>query len=181
MKFAYDMTNNYKTIRDEVYGVIMNEKKLLKNENIKIKTVTQSNIITFLVIGIEIVILLVMNIYLKSEFIKIITIAIASIDIYFIIFSQLLFHKCLNLGNKKDVTEINENVIEINEDGIIAESGGNKFMISYDNIDLIVVTKNAIVFLDNFLNIFIPSKDKKIIIDKIKEYSKIKIIDKTNE
>lgn len=176
MKFNYDMSENYRELYDEANGAFISKKKILKNDKTVIHKFTTLFIITFLKIEIMSVLALLIATNANLSFIRAASKILIITGILYLIFCFIGYF--IGINSKMNS---HKGSLEINSNGILDKSeNGNELMFSYDNIELIVITKNLIVFITNTpIMIFIPNKDKNEIISKIKEYSKIKIIDKT--
>lgn len=178
MKIKYNMSDNYFKYYDEANGVISKKKKILKNKKVKITPYLKNVfILMFICFIVSIILLGIVNkldlVYSKNILLGYIVFLV--IYFIFIIISYNISYR--SKFNSKS------GILEITKKGLIDRSdNGTTLDFSYDNLELIVITKNLIVFcLPNPLMIFIPNKKKKDIVNNISKYSKVLIVDKSGD
>lgn len=172
MKVKYNLSNNFFKYFNEANGIIFLKKKLLKNKRTKIESYL--SIISKNAVIISIITTITYLLTSSSLIKHIITILfLINLVLYIFILFDLYFCFKSNSNN-------HDGILTINKNGITDEgSNGNKVEITYQNIELIVITKNIIIFIANSpIAIFINNKNKDKIIKEIKKYSDVLIIDK---
>ena len=172
LKIKYDLSNNYFKYFNEANGVSI-KKKLLLKKDLKLETATKIFFKYFIILFIISIILI--TFYVNSN-----------VNIYIIFGKIFLFVSFLSLyiilliyiqSKSKQNSQTGE--ITIDENGISDKSIDNKkISMAWENIELVAVTKNTITILTNFQILFIlEKKNKDKIIELIKNYSNVKIID----
>lgn len=175
MKIKYDSTDKYYKYYDEANGVFLLRKKLKKNPNVKIRGFISHFTLLIVLSIIEFLIYLIISPYIKLEIKFIIYILIFIIAIC--CFEIILFFYSAKFNSKAGV-------LEINKEGILDKSkSGIQFGLSYNNIELIVITDDLITFVAEYpiiiyINYSKNNLDK--IINEIKKYSDVQIIMKTD-
>lgn len=181
MEIQYNLNDKYMKYYNEANGIGLLKRKLKKNPNIKIKSymlyITSQFSLYFILWFISTIICV--NIWDLQWLLKLhLNIGAFILFIYFIMF-LLFFIICFyrKISNR-------EGLLEINEDGILDKlKNGIQVGFSYEQIELVVITDNLIVFLTKIpIMIFIKNEklEKNKIINKIKKSSNVQIIDKTN-
>lgn len=178
MKIKYDFNDKYKKYYREVYSIVAMKNKLKKNPNKRINDYVLSMTLQCSLCLVVYLALAVLYMDKGSGKLSNIFIDIAVLIIFVYV---ILIVAYLATAPKKN--NEHDGVLEINEEGVI-DKGRNGLLVgfSYEQIDLIVITNNVIVFLAKSpIMIYINYKnaDKDKIINKIKKYSDVQIIDKT--
>lgn len=177
MKVEYDIKNNYIKYYNEANGIVALKEKLKKNPNKKVRGYLSYITLNFLVYFIIYFILniLCVNLETVSRFVLYLTLFI--VGVYFFMIG-LFFITALN--NK---IHSMSGTIEIGEEGISDKTdNGIKITVPYEQIELVVITNDLIVFVTKTpIVLFINNKNKDEIINEIKKYSEVQILIKTNK
>ena len=182
MKIHYNLSGKYIKYCNEACGIGLLKKKLKKNPNKKIKSyifcVTSRFILSFILWYILSVIFFMYTSDDSQELLDFIWLLGASIMAFYLISVGVFFER---IFNKK--TSCKEGILEISKNGIV-DKLKNGFLIgfSYEKLELIVITSDVISFLfDHPIMIFIKNEnlDKVKMINKIKQFSDVQIIDRT--
>lgn len=174
MRINYDYKKDYIKKYNEANGAIYMLKRLQKNNNLKVKNYMSyilSNCLWVFMLGLLIDMIATFTTFtILSQIGELLMYA----GIGFYLFFWVWIYICSKM-------EINSKVgsILINETGITDENeNGNKMFFSYNNLKMIIVTKNLIVFaFNNPIMIFVPNNEKSKVIEEIKKYSNVAIID----
>lgn len=176
MEIKYDLTQNYLKLYNEANGVMLCKKRLIKNNNMKVRTYMQyidiyalaiiATGLIFLTIGNKLDLNTITN--LSSFIVKF------GIVFWLAMVANLLIYEKSKMNNKIGT-------IEINKDGIIDKSDkGHQIQFKYDSIEMIVIVKHVIVIVTNMpIMILIRNEEKEKVIETIKKYSNILILDKS--
>lgn len=178
MKINYNLKDKYMQFYNEANGIFLLKKKLKKNPNIKIRSYLSHITLQAVLYIIFYVIIIALCLYMNLNVLKFVICLLAiSVFIYFL--ELIIFFLMVNSKRNS-----REGTLEINEEGIFDKpKDGLQLGFPYNCIELIVITNDLIVIIANrSVMILIDRKenDKDKITNKIKEYSDIEIIDKTN-
>lgn len=173
MKIKYDLSDNYFKYYNEACGVSI-KKKQLKNDKGKLETATFFFSKYFVILFLIGILLIIFNVLWDIK----ICLIFGELYLFASFFSLYMVILTYFTSKSKLNSKIGE--ITINKDGISDKSNdGKTIAISWNNLDLVVVTKNTITILSNSNILYILDKKKKEdIIKEISKYSNIKIIDK---
>lgn len=176
MKLKYDMCDNYKKHYNEAQGMLILKNILKKKDSTKIKTYTTYYNTNFLFLFFVLFLGSVVFSLIKYDFLKKLCNELILIAIAVYLFVMLVYF--LSLISNKD-NKSGELIID--KDGISDKCNGLLVQISYEHINMIVVTKNTIVIIPDkkTIIIFIPNNEKEKVIKSIKKYSNVTIIDKS--
>lgn len=176
MEIKYDLTQNYLKLYNEANGVIFCKKRLIKNNNIKVRPYMQYIIIyTLTLIAIAFMYFIFGNKLELDIFKKIYYIFLKFAILFFFVATVTFF-----IGEKSKINS-KTGTIEINEEGIMDKSDkGHTTQFNYDAIEAVVITKHLIVIVTNIpIMIFFRNEEKEKVIETIKKYSNILILDKS--
>ncbi len=174
MKISYNFEKDYFKKYNEANGAVYMLKKLEKNHKLRVKTYL--NNIFPSALWIFMAGLLIDIIGALTPF-TILT-SIGGFLMYFSIFLYLVLLVWLFACSKLEINSKSGNVI-IDASGITDEtSNGNKIFLAYQNLKMVIVTKNLIVMaFNNPFMIMLPNTDKVNILNEIRKYSQVTIID----
>lgn len=146
MKFDYDLSNNFFKLYNKAYGI--NSLKNILKSNPDKKIFGFFNLISIFFVSIFIIMYIlyfIFNYYIVSDFsIYLFGICFLIVVIYFIIVFMFI---CNCLYYKKQLLN---GTIELKDFGISNKnSKGFEIIVTYDKIDIIVITREVIVFLIN--------------------------------
>lgn len=179
MKIEYDFTNKYMKYYNKASGIVFQKNKLKKKTNTKMQSFLSYITLNFALYIIIIAALYIICINLDPQYSNnfIIGGLLLIIFLYFLIIF-IFFYQF-----SKDNFKSKEGVLEINEKGILDKSNdGYQIGIPYKHIELIVITDDLIVFVTRHPIMIMVNNNKSEtnkMIDKIKKYSDVQIIDKT--
>ena len=181
MNIQYNLNDKYMKYYNEANGINLLKNKLKKNPNIKIRSYMLHITLQFLLYFTLFCTLGAICINIGLQCISKWLTILGTFTMVIYIFRVSLFF--IFVFNKK--INSREGILEIREEVILDKSkNGTQFGFSYEQIELIVITDNLIVFLTNVpIMIFINNEnlEKNKIINKIKKNSDVQIIDKTNK
>lgn len=176
MEIKYDLTDKYFTYYSEGNGAYLIKKQLLKGKKKKIYGYLKMNLfwylfnlfISFFFCTIYYLTMLSWLFYIYLFFIGLSTLFLLNIFTFFIIGKT-------KFNNKKGTIILNEN-------GITDKSSqGNSISFPWSNLQLVTITKHTITFIfDSPVIILIKKEEKEKIIQNIKKYAKVLIIDQEN-
>lgn len=162
MKIKYDIKNNYYKIYGEANYLAINKKLYLKNYSGKIRNVSNLLIIISVMIYLMIIVFDFLNITFIFNFLWLI----------FVVVLYLIF---VFLGGLKNFKRENlKGEIIINKDGITDKSS-IIVTFTWDKVELIGLTKNALIIITDSPIFLILEPNEKIITEIIK-YKDVKII-----
>ena len=170
IKVKYSDKKMSKNYFDENLYVVLNFKKIIKNPKKKVKKYSSVFLFNYLILLFFLIISFICQINsLNFEF----TLLISSITVVYIIYSLLMYKNYINTFVKKAKQEI----IEINDIGILNDDGNMKIQINWDSIQVIVINKYTISVIPknevlNNIIISISTKYKNEFIKELKKYNK---------
>ncbi len=174
MKISYNFEKDYFKKYNEANGAVYLLKKLEKNPKLKVKTYLNTIFPIALWIFMAGLLVDIVGALTPLTFLT----DIGGFVMYFAIILYLILLLWLFACSKLEINSKIGNVI-IAENGITDEtSNGNKIFLAYKNLKMVIVTKNLIVMaFNNPFMIMLPNTDKVNILNEIRKYSQVTIID----
>ncbi len=173
MEQKYDLSDNYFKYFNEAQGANILKKKLLKKPNKKIQRWTTNLYRTiFKYVIVLSIFLFASAIYGNTNLVELSLFLLCGIAILFpITFLYFYYFSKKDLNSKKGTLMITkEGIIDNAENGLKIEA-------NYDTLDLVIITKNLIVFSLKYpLFIFIKKENEEQIIKELKKYTNVPII-----
>ena len=174
LKISYNFEKDYFKKYNEANGAIFILKKLMKNPKLKAKTYLAYIIADCLWIFMAGLFINIVATFTIFPFLSTLGEYLMYLSVILFLILWLFFLACskFEINNKKGA-------ITISDEGITDEgSNGNKMFFPYQNVKMVIVTKNLIVFaLNNPLMLFIPNEKKSEIKAILEKQNDIKIID----
>lgn len=176
MKIEYNLSDSFIKVYNKASGIFLQKEELLKNENTKLHS--YFSLLFKDILNIIIVFAMLLGIFyiLELKFVKVILYICLGIILLWIAFGVILFIVYYTRTNKSQ-----SGIIEFTEKNIIdTNANGFSYTFNYDDIELVVITNELIVFIINKPMIIIitnTSKDK--VVNYITKRCSPKIIDRT--
>ena len=173
MKFDYNFEQDYFKKYNEANGAAYMVKRLTKNPKLKVNKYLSYILANCLWIFMAGLLINMLATFTTFTFLS----EIGEFFMYLAIILYLVLLIWLFACSKLEINSKKGSIV-INEEGITDENAnGNKMMFSYNNLKMVIVTKNLIVFsLNNPIMLFIPNNNKGEVIATLKKYSDVQII-----
>lgn len=178
MKIPYNLSDKYMKYYNEANGIYLLRKKLKKNPDTKIINYILYISVLFFIYYILFIVLARIFMNMDLRFFSKLFINLGSFMLF--IYVVMILDFFIKVFRKKISRE---GILEINEEGIL-DKAKNDFQIgfSYEHIKLIVITDNLIVFFTDIPVMIMVNNEnleKDKIINKIKKFSDVQLIDAT--
>ncbi len=179
MRVKYNLKENHFKSYNEASGVALMKNKLLKKPSKKIRSYLGKTFsYGILLMGLCITFVILARVAQNNTFIKFFELLLLYVIFIFIFSILSIFFSFLSAKKNNSV----EGSLSITKKGITSTTSlGDKLELSYDSVELVAVTKHAVVFiLKTPFMLYIDNKNKDKVVKALQKYSDTLIINGEN-